>query len=143
MFEKLAKFPIARSRRAAPGMIVPANDNHLRARGSELRRRPKLACRWFIDDAGRLGSRWETEAPEDPEPSRRDRSIAPFHRTVFDLSYRTGHVGPAQDSIQPGRLRAMRMRGLSGTANSAVVLHRRHATMRSKGHIRLPPSNCK
>ena len=144
MFEKLAKFPIARSRRAAPGMIVPANDNHLRARGSELRRRPRLACRWFIDDAGRLGSRWETEAPEDhPEPSRRDRRIARFHRTVFDLSYRTGHVGPAQDSIQLWRLRAMWMRGVSGTANSAVVLHRRHATMRSNGHTRLPPSNCK
>jgi hypothetical protein len=77
MFEKLAKFPIARSRRAAPGMIVPANDNHLRARGSELRRRPKLACRWFIDDAGRLGSRWETEAPENRAiPAR------PAHRTV-------------------------------------------------------------
>ena len=105
MFEKLAKFPIARSRRGAPGMIVPANDNRLRTRGSELRRRPKLACRLFIDDAGRLGSRWETEAPEDSEPSRRDRSIAPFHRTVFDLSYRTGHVGPAQGRKRHGKQR--------------------------------------
>src|SRR6516164_6532086 len=86
MFEKLAKFPIARSRRGAPGMIVPANDNRPRARRNELRRgRPQLACRWFVDEAGRLGSRWETEAPEDPGPSRRDRSIAPFFTELSSI----------------------------------------------------------
>ena len=100
MFEKLAKFPIARSRRGAPGMIVPANDNHLRARESELRRRPKLACRWFIDDAGRLGSRWETEAPEDPGPSRRDRSIAPFFTELSSICL----IG--RDTSDPHRTRS-------------------------------------
>ena len=105
MFEKLAKFQIAQSRRGAPRVIVPANDNRLGARRNELRRgRPQLACRWFVDEAGRLGSRWETDAPEDPGPSRRDRSIAPFFTELSSIRLiRQGTSDPHRTRSSPDR----------------------------------------
>ena len=59
MSEKIAKFAIANIRR-----LTPANDNRVSIDRAQQQHRPRLACRWSIDAAGRLGCQWGVEAPD-------------------------------------------------------------------------------
>jgi hypothetical protein len=91
MFSKVEKFRVFPSRRAAPGVIPPANDNRAGARqnGAQHRRSPRLVCRWSeIAGANRLACRWEFENPDEPSLSRDPLPAFAFHKTVVELSYR-------------------------------------------------------
>jgi len=91
MFSKVEKFRVFPSRRAAPGVIAPANDNRVGARqsGAQHRRSPRLICRWSeIAGAKRLACRWEFENPDGPSLPSDPLPGLGFHQTVFELSYR-------------------------------------------------------
>src|SRR5215475_1074572 len=91
MFSKVETFRVFPSRRAAPVVITPANDNRVGARqkGAQHRRSPRLICRWS-ESAGakRLACRWEFENPDEPSLSGDPLPRLAFHKTVFELSYR-------------------------------------------------------
>ena len=111
---KIAKFPVVHARRGAP-----ANDNHPRLH--EARQvRPRLACHWSIDGAGRLACQWEAEGPDDPEPSRRSQDSEGIHKTVFEPSYQKSAAGPGLARRCAGQRATLQP--MSPTA----VLHARH-----------------
>lgn len=91
MFSKVENFRVFPSRRAAPAVIAPANDNRVGARqsGAQHRRSPRLICRWSeIAGTKRLACRWEFENLDQPSLSRDPLPGFAFHKTVFELSYR-------------------------------------------------------
>jgi hypothetical protein len=101
MSNKIAKFPLTQARRGrALRVIAPANDNRPRVRSEVHRARPRLACHWSVDGTGRLGCRWELEAPDDPKPSQRSLEFAGIHKTVFQPSYQGSG---ARLAVCPGR----------------------------------------
>jgi hypothetical protein len=112
MFLKVEKFRLFASRRRAPSVITPANDNRLGARRNGARRPcpPVLACRWSeIDGAKRLACRWKFEEGDEPSsPGGTRRSVAGPRfsqnclRTV--LSETVGGAAPSED-LTPYRLR--------------------------------------
>src|SRR5215470_6843933 len=118
MKKKIAEFLIAHARRAAPGVTNPANDNRPCIRGEAVRTRPRLACRWSTDSAGRLGCHWALEAPDDPRPLPH-RSRRNLRKTVSSLSYQGRVAGPA-------RRPATRLEAGRNGFPASTVLHARH-----------------
>src|SRR5215472_10524248 len=91
MFSKVESFRLFPSRRRAPAVITPANDNRVGARQSGASRRcpPRLTCRWSgIDGAKPLACRWEFENPDGLSLSGDPLPGFAFHKTVFELSHR-------------------------------------------------------
>jgi hypothetical protein len=84
MFEKIAKFRLLQTRRAAPDRSAPANDNR-RGAVQPSRRRPQLVCRWSFDQGPHC--RWEVAGPQQTNPLLANEPPGRIHTTVFVLSY--------------------------------------------------------
>lgn len=105
MFRKLAKFRMIPSRRFAPGVIAPANDNKRIVRRPEQRpaKPGRLVCHWVqVEGCPGLSCRWELEDRDGPYPSLRGEPSPrrTNHKTVLKLS-------------SPGRFAGERLRSLA------------------------------
>jgi hypothetical protein len=102
MFEKLAKFRLAKPRRTAPHWLEAAhsNDNTPGRRhpaGLHRSRQPMLACHWVLIDGSRLECRWKVESFDETSVEQPDG-----HQLTNKIS-----------GLSPGRI-------------MFVVLHARH-----------------
>ncbi len=127
MFEKVAKFRMLASRRPAPDLIAPANDNRrgVRPGASRRARTPRLICRWSLPEGAKAPvCRWMLESSDEPSPSSRrvPLSESAFHKTVLRLSYQGRAAGTALRDADVTSDAKERLRA----TNARSVLHARH-----------------
>lgn len=131
MFEKVTKFRILPSRRAALDAIVPANDNRRVAGQGAARpaRAPRLICRWSLaEGTNRPTCRWEFDGTDEPNPSLQRAPLIEqgVHKTVLQPSYPRKPLATAVRNLDFASESHASSRTMERHAKYRSVLHARH-----------------
>ena len=131
MFEKVTKFRMLPSRRAAPDAMVPVNDNPRMAGQAAARpaRAPRLICRWSsAEGANRPTCRWEFDGSDEPNPSLQRAPLTEqgVHETVLQPSYPRKPLATAVRDADFASDNHASSRAMERHAKYRSVLHARH-----------------